>query len=77
VAAYGDDRDGYAIHLVNTGAARPVTLTGLPTTLSQLYPSVTDGTRQLQALPPIPVSSGTAKFSVDALCYLTLTTAKP
>jgi len=77
VAAYGDERDGYAIHLVNTGATRPVTLTGLPTTLSQLYPSVTDATRRLQALPPVPVSGGTAKFSADALSYLTLTTSKP
>jgi hypothetical protein len=77
VAAYGDDHDGYAIHLVNTGAARPVTLTGLPATLPQLYPSVTDGTRQFQPLPPVPVSAGTAKFNVDALSYLTLTSAKP
>ena len=76
-AAYGDDRDGYAIHLVNTGATRAVTLTGLPATLTQLYPSLTDGTRQLAALAPVPVSAGTARFTLDALSYLTLTSAKP
>jgi hypothetical protein len=76
-AAYGDDRDGYAIHLVNTGAARPVTLTGLPVTLKQLYPSLTDGTRQLAALAPVPVSAGTARFNLDALSFVTLTSIKP
>ncbi len=76
-AAYGDDHDGYAIHLVNTGATRPVTLTGLPTALTALYPTVTDGTRQFKALPPVPVSTGTAQFTLDAQSYVTLTSAKP
>ena len=54
-----------------------MTLTGLPATLTQLYPSLTDGTRQLAALAPVPVSAGTARFTLDALSYLTLTSAKP
>ena len=44
-AAYGDATHGYAIHLVNIGTTRPVTLTGLPASLTQLYPTVTDGSR--------------------------------
>jgi hypothetical protein len=76
-AAYGDELHGYAIHLVNTGSTREVTLNGLPATLTQLYPSLTDGTRQLKALAPVPVSAGIARFTLDAQSFVTLTSAKP
>ena len=75
-AAYGDATHGYAIHIVNTGTTRTVTLTGLPATLTQLYPTVTDGTRGMKALAPVPVSGGTAKFTLEYQSYVTLTSAK-
>jgi hypothetical protein len=76
-AAYGDATHGWAIHLVNTGTARPVTITGLPATLALLYPTVTDGTRGMKALDPVPVSGGTATFTLDYQSFVTLTSAKP
>jgi O-glycosyl hydrolase len=76
-AAYGDAAHGYAIHLVNTGTTRTVTLTGLPATLTQLYPTITDGTRGMKTLEPVPVSGGAAKFTLEGQSYTTLTSAKP
>jgi hypothetical protein len=76
-AAYGDTPHGYAIHLVNIGTARPVTITGLPASLTQLYPTITDGAREMEALAPVPVSAGTAHFTLDYQSFVTLTSAKP
>jgi len=75
-AAYGDDQHGWAIHLVNTGSTRDVTVTGLPATLTQLYPTLTDGTRQMAALPPVPVSAGAARFPLPAQAFVTLTSIR-
>ena len=76
-AAYGDDTHGYAIHLVNTGATRVVTITGLPDSLKQFYVSVTDATRNMKALPPVIVNAGSAQVTLDFQSYVTLTSAKP
>jgi hypothetical protein len=76
-AAYGDPAHGYAIHVINTGSTRTVTLTGLPVALTQLYPNVTDATRGMKALDPVPVSGGTATFTLDCQSFVTLTSAKP
>jgi hypothetical protein len=76
-AAYGDATHGYAIHIINTGATRPITLTGLPAALTQLYPSVTDATRNMKLLTPITVSGGRAQFTLDYQSFVTLTSAKP
>ncbi len=75
-AAYGDAGHGWAIHLVNTGTTRTVTLTGLPASLTMLYPTVTDAARNMQVLAPVPVSGGTAQFTVDYQSFMTLTSAK-
>ena len=76
-AAYGDPTHGYAIHLVNIGTTRPVTITGLPATLTQLYPVITDGAREMKALAPVPVSGGAAQFTLDYQSFVTLTSAPP
>jgi hypothetical protein len=76
-AAYGDTTHGYAIHLVNTGTTRAVTLTGLPASLRQLYPTMTDATRNMKALAPVAVSAGAAQFTLDCQSFVTLTSAKP
>ncbi len=76
-AAYGDAVHGYAIHLINTGATRQVTLKGLPPGLKQLFPTVTDGTRGMEPLPAIDVANGQATLSVDFQSFVTLTSTKP
>jgi hypothetical protein len=76
-AAYGDAARGYAIHLVNTGTTRPLTLTGLPVSLTQLYPTITDATRGMKVLAPVPVAAGAAQFTLDCRSFVTLTSAKP
>jgi len=76
-AAYGDATHGWAIHLVNIGTTRPVTITGLPASLTQLYPVITDSARNMQALAPVPVSGGAAQFALDYQSFVTLTSAKP
>jgi hypothetical protein len=76
-AAYGDAAHGWAIHLVNIGTTRAVTLTGLPASLTLLYPTVTDAARNMKTLDPVPVTGGTAKFTLDYQSFVTLTSAKP
>jgi hypothetical protein len=76
-AAYGDTTHGYAIHIVNIGTTRPVTIQGLPASVTQLYPTITDSARGMKALDPVPVSGGTAHFNLDYTSFVTLTSAKP
>ncbi len=72
-AALGNRAKGvYALHLVNNGATRPVTLTGLPATVKTLRVFVTDKTRAVQEGPRLAVANGTAHFTVDAGSYVTL-----
>jgi hypothetical protein len=77
VAAYGDATHGYAIHLVNIGTTRTVTISGLPAGLTQLYPTVTDGARNMQALAAVAVSGGGAQIKLDGQSFVTLTSTKP
>jgi hypothetical protein len=76
-AAYGDTTHGFAIHLVNTGTTRPVTITGLPASVTQLFPVATDSSREMKALSPVAVTGGTAQFNLDYQSFVTLTSAKP
>ena len=76
-AAYGDATHGWAIHLVNIGTTRSVTITGLPASLTQLYPTVTDSSRNMKALAPVPVKGGAAEFTLDYQSFVTLTSARP
>ena len=76
-AAYGDTTHGYAIHMVNIGATRPVTIKGLPASVRTLYPTITDAARGMKALDPVPVSDGVAHFNLDYTSFVTLTSARP
>jgi hypothetical protein len=72
-AAFGDGtRDAYAIHLVNTGAARPATVTGLPAGVKELRVLFTDSRHGMQELAPVPVRDGTARFELGAAGFTTL-----
>jgi hypothetical protein len=75
--AFGDIASGvYAVHVVNTGAAHPTTLTGLPAEVKQLRMWVTDEQRGMQEGAPIPVANGKAQFMLDAASYTTLVSAQ-
>jgi len=72
-AALGNPRAGvYAVHVVNNGATRPVTLTGLPAQVKTLHCYVTDHRRKHQETTPVKVAGGQARFTLDAGSYVTL-----
>ncbi|QIX60129.1 hypothetical protein HER32_02565 [Hymenobacter sp. BT18] len=77
-AALGNSATGqYAFHLVNNGATREVTVTGLPGNAKKLYSYTTDRQRQVQKGKRVKVSkNGEARFTLDARSYTTLTTNK-
>jgi len=72
-AAFGNLAEGvYAVHLVNNGATRAATLTGLPAGVKQLRLWVTDSQRGMQEGARVPVTGGKAEFQLDATSYTTL-----
>jgi hypothetical protein len=72
-AAFGNIAEGiYTVHMVNHGAARTATLTGLPPTVRQLRLWVTDAQRGMQELDRVPVTGGKAQFSLAATSYTTV-----
>ncbi len=72
-AAFGDIANGvYVMHLVNNGATRRATLTGLPANLKELRIYVTDSRRGMEEGDRIPVANGTAQFTLDTASYTTL-----
>lgn len=62
----------YAIHLVNNGAGRKVTLKGLPAEVTFLRIFITDQKRSLKEETIIKVKDNTAYFNLDADSYVTL-----
>ena len=72
-AAFGNIAEGlYSMHIVNNGATRTATLTGLPPGVEQLRLWVTDAQRGMQESDPIPVTGGKAQFSLAATSYTTV-----
>ncbi len=72
-AAFGDLANGkYAVHIVNNGAARPATVTGLPAGMNQLRIYVTDSGRGMKEGKRIPVVSGRAQFMLAAASFTSL-----
>jgi len=72
-AAFGDNsKNSFAIHMVNNGAARPATLTGLPAGVKELSIYVTDGQRGMKQTGSIKVSNGEAKFNLEAGSFVSL-----
>ena len=75
-AAYGNIAgQAYTVHLVNSGGARPVTITGLPGSVKELRTYVTDSARGMQQGGRIPVSDGRAEFTLEAASFTTLMSA--
>jgi hypothetical protein len=72
-AALGDNSKGqYAVHFVNNGATKKVTVKGLPKTVKSLQVFVTDAKRCMQEGKAIEVMNGAATFTLDATSYTTL-----
>ncbi|MCL6546743.1 MAG: hypothetical protein K6T61_16095 [Bryobacteraceae bacterium] len=72
-AAFGNIASGaYAVHVVNNGAARQATLTGVPAAVKQFRVFVTDAQRGMQELAPVPVVDGTAQLTLDATSFVSL-----
>ena len=71
--AFGDIANGrYAVHVVNNGAARQTTLSGLPDHVKELRVFVTDSRRGMEEGRHIPVYDGVAQFTLDAASFTTL-----
>jgi len=72
-AAFGDVANGtYALHVVNDGAARPATITGLPPNVSELRVWVTDDKRGMVEGPRVAVNGGRAQLTLDAASFTTV-----
>jgi hypothetical protein len=69
-AAYGDIANGrYAIHVVNTGATRAATLTGLPADVKELRVYHTDIHRGMKEGPRVAVTHGVAHVTLDTATF--------
>ncbi|MGN7723056.1 hypothetical protein [Chitinophaga sp. 22620] len=76
IAALGDPAKGtYAIHLVNNGTTRQVTLEGLPAEVRSLKMWVTGKHKNMKEEGPVTVKNGTAVFSLETGTYTTLISA--
>jgi O-glycosyl hydrolase len=72
-AALGDNnKNVYALHLVNNGAKRKVTLTGLPSGVKQLLVYTTNAALDMEVGSVIKIENGVAKFKLPATSYVTL-----
>ncbi len=72
-AAMGDNDKGvYAIHLVNNGTKRKITLTGLPATVKQLRMYTTSKELDMKEGSSVKVKNGQAQFKLEAVSYTTL-----
>ncbi len=72
-AAFGDiARSRYAVHIVNNGATRAATLSGLPASLKELRIYVTDRARGMKEGKRVPVANGQAQFTLEAVSFTTL-----
>ncbi|HEY0776696.1 MAG TPA: DUF1080 domain-containing protein [Gemmatirosa sp.] len=72
-AAAGTPAGALAVHVVNDGAARAATLTGLPRGLTTLHRWTTDERRGMVEGAPVAVRGGIARLTLDALSYTSLT----
>jgi hypothetical protein len=73
VAALGDDQKGiYAIHLVNNGASREITIKGIPKKISQFKIFITDKNRDMEEEKNVPVENGEATFTLKQASFTSL-----
>ena len=71
-AGLGDNSKGiYAVHLVNNGSKRKVTLTGLPAAVKQLDIYTTNKETNMKQ-GTVKIKDGVAEFKMPAVSYITL-----
>ncbi|MEO6980354.1 MAG: hypothetical protein ABI113_18320, partial [Mucilaginibacter sp.] len=71
-AGLGDNSKGaYAIHLVNNGPKRKVTLTGLPASVKELNIYTTNKETNMKQ-GTVKIKDGVAEFKMSAVSYVTL-----
>jgi hypothetical protein len=72
-AAFGDVADGnYAVHMVNNGASRSVTLTGLPEGVREFRVYVTDKKREMDEAKRVHVTNGSATITLEGFAFTSL-----
>ncbi len=74
-AKSGSEGAIYTLHVLNSGAGRLATLSGLPADLGRLRVILTDETRHFVELPPVVPQEGTVQLWLPARSLLTLTNA--
>jgi len=76
-AALGDPKtNSYTIHVVNNGAQRETTITGLPEKVKKLKVYVTDSNRGMEDTGEIAVAKGQVSLLLDPMSYVTLVTVQ-
>ncbi len=66
------DHGGCVVHLVNNGAVRTATVSGLPAGVKEMRAFVTDSRRGMQETGRMPVVQGTVQLLLDALSFTSL-----
>ncbi len=66
------DHGVYVVHLVNNGAARTATVSGLPAGVKEVRVLVTDSRRGMQETGRVPVVQGTMQVPLDSMSFTTL-----
>jgi len=64
----------YSIHMVNNGATRKVTLSGIPESVKSFNVYITDATRGMKKVNMVKVANGKVNFTLEAQAYTSLMT---
>jgi hypothetical protein len=67
----------YFVYLVNNGPSRPVTITGLPATLTAMNVYVTNQSQGMTRIDPVQLNNGSARFTLQGLTLTTLVSPAP
>jgi O-glycosyl hydrolase len=66
------DHGACVLHLVNNGAARTATVSGLPAGVKEMRVFVTDSRRDMKETGRVPVVRSTVKLALDAMSFTSL-----
>jgi len=66
------DHGACVVHLVNNGAARTATISGLPAGVKEMRVFVTDSRRGMQETGRVPVVQGTVQLPLDGMSFTSL-----
>jgi len=72
-AALGDNARGvYAVHIINNGATREATVSGIPAGVKQMHVYVTDAVRGMQLMTTKGVVDGNVRFLLEGQAFTSL-----